>query len=83
MSQLSTKQARSGGPILGRVQPELLTPWSRILLEKLVAHHVQNSPPLVPILSQMVPVYKFPTYFSEIRSDILPSTPRSSEFSSL
>jgi hypothetical protein len=41
-----------------------------------------QSPPLVPILSQMNPVHTFSSYFSNIHSYIIfPSIPRSSEWS--
>jgi len=33
---------------------------------------VRNSPPLVPILSQMHPVYSLTNYFSKIHSHIIP-----------
>jgi len=45
-------------------------------------YHVNNSPPLVPIPSQMHPVHIFPPYFPKIHSNIIiPSTPWSSEWS--
>jgi len=40
-----------------------------------------KSPPLVTILRQMYPVHTFPPYFPTINSDVLPSVPRSSEWS--
>jgi hypothetical protein len=44
-----------------------------------VHYCVQNSPPLVHILSQINPVHILTTYFFKIRSNIiLPSTPKSS-----
>jgi hypothetical protein len=40
--------------------------------------HVHKSPPLVPTLNQMHPVYNFPSYFLKIYFNIVfPSTPRS------
>jgi hypothetical protein len=42
-------------------------------------YYVHNSPPLIPILSQMHPAHTFPSYHPKIYSNIiLPSTPRSS-----
>jgi hypothetical protein len=41
---------------------------------------VRNSPPLVPIMSQMHPVHNSPYYFPNIHTNtVLPSTPWSSE----
>jgi hypothetical protein len=64
-----------------------LNAWSRVLLEKLTVTQliknsppfmepkgslrVYNSPPLVPILSQMNPVHTFPPYFHLILSSHL------------
>jgi len=49
-----------------------------------VRYPVHSNPPLVPILNQTHPVHTFQTYFFKIYSKIiLPSTPMSSEFSSL
>jgi hypothetical protein len=43
---------------------------------------VNKSPPLVLIMSQIHPVHNFPTYFRKIHCNIiLPSTPRSSQWS--
>jgi hypothetical protein len=67
-------------------------PWkatSRSVLQEIplllwnpkVQYQFHKRPPLVPVLSQMHPVHIFPRYFSEIHSNILSSTPRSSEWS--
>lgn len=44
-------------------------------------YHVHNSPPSVPILGKMNPVYTFPAYFLNIHGIILPSMPWSTTWS--
>jgi len=59
--------------------PLELTPWSRVIFDKLIvtqlvskfpAFYVYKSPPLVPILSHMNPVHILPPYFPKIHSNI-------------
>jgi hypothetical protein len=53
----------------------------RLLWNLKVHYHVYKNPSLVPILSQIHPVYIFPSYLSNIHfSIIFPSTSRSSEW---
>jgi hypothetical protein len=53
----------------------------RLLWSPKIHYHVQRSPPLLPLLSQMRPLHNFPPYFSKIHCNInLPSTPRSSDW---
>jgi hypothetical protein len=54
----------------------------RLLWNPEVHYRVQNSPPLVPVLSEMHPVHTLPPCSRKIQSNIIfPSTPRSSEWS--
>ena len=75
----------------------LLTPWSRVLLEKITGFQlvkkfpafcgtrrfrIHKYPPLVPILSQLDPVHTPTTHFLKIHFNIiLPSTPGSPKWS--
>jgi hypothetical protein len=64
------------------VTPHKLTPWSRVLLRKLIvtqlvkkypAFYVTRrfkSPPLIPTLSHIHPIHTFPPYFPKIHSNI-------------
>jgi hypothetical protein len=42
----------------------------RLLWNPKIRYRIHNSPPLVPVLSQMHSVYIFPQYFSKIHSNI-------------
>jgi hypothetical protein len=60
------------------------TEISRCLWNPKVHYRVHKIPPLIPILNQMTPAYTLLNHHLKIHSNtILPSTPRSSEFSSL
>jgi hypothetical protein len=57
----------------------ILTPWRQNLE---VHHRIHNSPPKVPSLRQVKPFHTLPAYLPKIHPNpILPSTPRSSEWS--
>jgi len=53
----------------------------RLLWTQEVHYRVHKIPPLDPILTQMDSLHTFPSYFSKFSSNILPSRPRSSEWS--
>jgi hypothetical protein len=63
----------------------ILCPWSRVIFQKLLVTQLvrlHNSPPLIPILSNMNLVHTFPSSFPKVSSNfVLPTTPKSPEFS--
>jgi hypothetical protein len=49
--------------------------FPNILSNRNVYYRVQNSPPLVPILSQIKEIHNTPSYLSKIHSNIVTCTP--------
>jgi hypothetical protein len=53
----------------------------RLLWNQKIHYHVHNSPPRIPVLSQITPIHTLPPHFPNMHFNIiLPPTPRSSEW---
>jgi hypothetical protein len=82
MSAVHVTNSMEQGPSWGINSKSASQEINNLLRKPKVQYDGYKTPPMVPIVSHMHPVHTFPSYFYEIRSNIiLTSTPRSSEWS--